>query len=259
MDITIYPAHSPDDSSPEDDSATLGPPVPVNLIYHPPSSPPAGAVVPARTAVNEPSADAATPSQPSQPRAATSRRRASLSRRHSVSVPPHGAAQDPPLNLTRHESRCTICRHPERDAIEEEFVHWHRPGDIAWHYKIDMRAIYRHAHAFDLYSVRDRNLRFALGHVVQRAEEAQVTADSIVRAVRAYSRVNHAGQWIDPPAHVVVTSGSRVPAAAAPAELTASPEPRFELLPAPEAPALEAAEASESLDTESQTKHDPTC
>jgi hypothetical protein len=28
------------------------------------------------------------------------------------------------LLLERHSRRCIICRHPEREAIEEEFVHW---------------------------------------------------------------------------------------------------------------------------------------
>jgi len=29
--------------------------------------------------------------------------------------------------LERHSRRCIICHHPEREAIEEEFLHWRAP------------------------------------------------------------------------------------------------------------------------------------
>jgi hypothetical protein len=31
----------------------------------------------------------------------------------------------------RHERKCSICRHPDRDAIEEAFLHWQSPNEIA--------------------------------------------------------------------------------------------------------------------------------
>jgi hypothetical protein len=31
------------------------------------------------------------------------------------------------LLLERDSRRCIICHHPEREAIEEEFVHWRAP------------------------------------------------------------------------------------------------------------------------------------
>jgi hypothetical protein len=65
-------------------------------------------------------------------------------------------------NRAAHEARCTICQHPERDAIEEEFTHWLSPRTIGDAYGVQSRALYRHAHAFNLFVVRDRNLRFAL-------------------------------------------------------------------------------------------------
>jgi type IV secretory pathway VirB10-like protein len=30
----------------------------------------------------------------------------------------------------RHERRCLICRHPEREEIEDEFIQWQHPYDI---------------------------------------------------------------------------------------------------------------------------------
>jgi hypothetical protein len=114
--------------------------------------------------------------------------------------------------VTYHEARCTICRHPERGAIEEEFTHWMSPWSIADEYDVDRRAIYRHAHAMNLFPIRDRNLRFALGHIIDGAERvAHVPASAIIQSVRAFTRINPEGQWVDPPAHVIVSSGSRPP------------------------------------------------
>lgn len=113
-------------------------------------------------------------------------------------------------SLSHHSRHCTICRHHEREAIEEDFVHWHPPRHIARDYNITTRALYRHAHAAGLFSLRDRNLRFALGHIVERAMDVAPSADSIIRAVHAYARVNDHGQWIEPPAHVIVSSGTAV-------------------------------------------------
>jgi hypothetical protein len=32
--------------------------------------------------------------------------------------------------LERHSRRCIICHHPEREAIEEEFVQWRAPWQL---------------------------------------------------------------------------------------------------------------------------------
>jgi len=118
-----------------------------------------------------------------------------------------------PASTRDHHSRhCTICNHPERAAIEEEFVHWHDPSEIGLDYEVGRRAVYRHAHAAGLFARRERNMRFALGHMVQRAMNITPTSDSILRAIRAYSCLNRRGQWTEPPAHVVVSSGSAAPA-----------------------------------------------
>ena len=124
--------------------------------------------------------------------------------RDSRAVPGHS-----PLDLSRHERRCTICRHPERDAIEEAFLHWRPASQITFEFKLpDRTTVYRHAHALNLFPRRSRNLRFALGLLIERAEGVTATAEGIVSAVRAYTRLTDAGEWIEPPAHVIVSSGS---------------------------------------------------
>ena len=131
------------------------------------------------------------------------------------------------LNRARHESRCIVCRHPDRESIEEEFLHWHSPFQIGRVYNVEQRSIYRHAHALNLFAARNRNIRFALGHIVEKAERCfTATAADVVRAVHAFARINDRGQWIDPPTHMIVSSGT--PTAA----------PQHPALEAPHQPAL---------------------
>lgn len=109
---------------------------------------------------------------------------------------------------SHHERHCTVCTHPDRAAIETEFMHWHAPGHIAYDYKISRSAVFRHAHAVGLFARRNRNLRFALGHLIERVQDVEPTADCIVRAIHAFARVNDEGDWIEPPSHLIVSSGS---------------------------------------------------
>jgi hypothetical protein len=83
-----------------------------------------------------------------------------------------------------HRARlCTICRHADRDAIEQDFIHWHALSTIEYIYDIKRRALYRHAHAFNLFTRRRCNIPIALGHIIQRAQLVDPTADTIVRAI----------------------------------------------------------------------------
>ncbi|MBZ5695599.1 MAG: hypothetical protein LAN36_09580 [Acidobacteriia bacterium] len=138
---------------------------------------------------------------------------------------------------SHHERHCTICNHADRDAIEEEFIHWHNPTDIAFDYRLSRNAIYRHAHAMNLFALRERNLRFALGHMIQQAMNTKPTPDSILKAIRAYSCLTLDGRWIEPPAHVVVSSGGRVPSPPAIAVAMASVEVNGAAAQATELPA----------------------
>jgi hypothetical protein len=158
-------------------------------------------------------------SEPRRPKKKSRPQRRSRARRPQQTAPP--AAELSPRDY--HESRCSICNHPERDAIEEEFLHWYAPSLTASHFNVGWRALYRHAHATGLYAARERNLRSALGHIVENACHITPTVDGVLRAIRAYSCLNRDGQWTEPPAHVVVSSGSRItgpPAAIAVATAT---------------------------------------
>jgi len=110
------------------------------------------------------------------------------------------------INLKCHESHCTICKHPERDAIEHAFLHWWSPMEIAIHFNLGNRmVVYRHAHAFDLFERRTARTRHALEHIVEHAEAVAPTADSVIRAVRALGCLDENGRWAEPPKRVIVT------------------------------------------------------
>jgi hypothetical protein len=142
---------------------------------------------------------------------------------------PRRSSKPPKMNVRKHESHCSICRHPDREAIEEEFIHWFSPRATAEDYDIDVRAIYRHAHACNLFTVRNRKIRFVLSHSLERAEHAAPpTAGDLNRMVRTFTRLTDDGEWIEPPSHVIVSSGRQIPSSGAPVAAPpppAAPEP----------------------------------
>jgi hypothetical protein len=102
------------------------------------------------------------------------------------------------VSLGRHRRNCTICRHPQLHEIEHDFVSWRSPASIAAEFGLaDRSSIYRHANAFGLFVKRQRNVRAALEHIIEKAVEVDATASAVVAAVQAYSKINAAGQWID--------------------------------------------------------------
>lgn len=115
-----------------------------------------------------------------------------------------GPKPDSHLSLGRHTRKCTVCNHPDRDAIEQEFLRWYSPEDIARDHDIPCASsIYRHAHATGLFERRSTTIRLALEPLIEQATEVTATADSIVRAIRTYAFINSAGQWTNPPSHVI--------------------------------------------------------
>ncbi len=132
-----------------------------------------------------------------------------MTRRSTPSI-----ADSAPPDISRHQRLCSICHHPEREAIEEAFLQWRSLWNIQDEFKLPSRTtIYRHAHALGLFARRGRRLRFALGNIIEKSETVRPTAEAIIHAIEAYTRLTDDGQWIAPPAHVVVSSGSALNAA----------------------------------------------
>ena len=109
---------------------------------------------------------------------------------------------DPIEVSPRHSAKCTICSHPQREVIEEEFVNWHSVWHLARQYKIDdYRSIYRHAVAARLIERRRNNMRWCLDSILECAP-GKVTADAVIRAIRAHACLTEDNRWIEPASHV---------------------------------------------------------
>jgi hypothetical protein len=103
-------------------------------------------------------------------------------------------------SLKHHERKCCICRHPDREAIEDDFMNWDSPHEIYKGYDLPSRsAVYRHAHASGLFPLRKRNLRFVLERVLDQVNTVDITAMSIVHAVKLYARITDDGTLLGPP------------------------------------------------------------
>jgi hypothetical protein len=125
---------------------------------------------------------------------------------------PKTVIEEPQLSsLAMHEAQCMICGSECREEMDELFVNWHNVSEIGREFNTPRRTIYRHAHAVGLFPIRDRNLRRSLGLIIHRAETAPgLTADSVIRAVRTLAHINETGEWVNPPTHVIVSSGAVV-------------------------------------------------
>src|SRR5574340_1583360 len=121
----------------------------------------------------------------------------------SPDAPPKKPRRTRASFLSYHARRCSVCRHPERESIDDEFLHWSRVESIAADYEIERRAIYRHAHATGLFHRRNGKLRFALGHIIEQAQTVEVTADAIVRAVKLFACLTDEGELVSPPKRVI--------------------------------------------------------
>jgi hypothetical protein len=110
-----------------------------------------------------------------------------------------------PIDRERHERLCAICHHDERDAIELAFLQWHRTADIRYEFRLPSRScIYRHAHAVGLLEQRAQAVRFVLENVMEECSNVESTGDTMIRAVRAYSCIDHRGRWVEPPRRVII-------------------------------------------------------
>jgi len=74
-----------------------------------------------------------------------------------------------------------ICSHVQREEIEFAFIGWRSPATIAMEFGLaDRASVYRHAHALGLFPKRQRNIRAALGRIIERADSVDVTASAVV-------------------------------------------------------------------------------
>jgi hypothetical protein len=101
------------------------------------------------------------------------------------------------ISPARHESHCQICNHARRAEIEECFLFWESPTQIAKQFNLSRAALYRHVRARNLLKSRDANIRVALSSFIERGMRVRVTAQSFVAACIALSKLDAEGRSIE--------------------------------------------------------------
>jgi len=115
-------------------------------------------------------------------------------------------------DLDRHARLCVVCRHPDREHIDSDFVHWGHPETIVREYHLGNRkTLYRHARATGLYYLRSRNIRSALEHLIERSADTPMDPSTTIQAVRIYAHINDSGSWVEPSRRLVIAKEIPVP------------------------------------------------
>ncbi len=97
--------------------------------------------------------------------------------------------------LRRHRAQCQICRHPDCAEIEQEFLDWTTPREIAETYHLgSYRTVYRHAHALGLFEARGATLRFALDRLIEHVSQVTPTAAVVLAAIRLAHQIDQKQQ-----------------------------------------------------------------
>jgi hypothetical protein len=114
-----------------------------------------------------------------------------------------------PPDLSRHARRCSICTHPDRDAIDADFIRWANPADLSRHFNVGGRsAIYRHAHATGLFARRKREFCRVLESILETIDSATfASAEVLIRAARIYAHLDDEGRWYEPPKTITILHG----------------------------------------------------
>jgi len=109
---------------------------------------------------------------------------------------------------SHHGRRCAICNHPNREAIEGDFLNWRSPEMIAREFNIrDRASVYRHAGALNPYAQRKRQLGRVLENIIECSDLCTFDhCDMIIRAARVYAHLDDDGKWHEPPrTHYIFT------------------------------------------------------
>jgi len=108
-----------------------------------------------------------------------------------------------PPHLERHARKCQICRHPDREEMEQEFEDWVKLSRIARHHNVDDSSLHRHMKAFGLVEKRRDNVRAVLERILERGAEKPISGNTILRAVKAYCCLGGPNKWVEPERKII--------------------------------------------------------
>jgi hypothetical protein len=121
----------------------------------------------------------------------------------TAELEPESAALPP--SEDRHSRKCTICNHPERESIDEDFLHWSRGERIVRDYNLpSLSSLYRHAHACGLWNLRRIKIRCALDRLIERAADCNPSGNAVLRAIEMSCRFDQDDRYIEPNKRVII-------------------------------------------------------
>jgi hypothetical protein len=115
------------------------------------------------------------------------------------------SAAAPNASEDRHSRKCTICNHPEREAIDEAFLHWSRGERIVRDYNLpSLSSLYRHAHACGLWNLRRIKIRCALDRLIELAGDCKPSGNAVLRAIEMSCNFDENDRYVAPNKRVIV-------------------------------------------------------
>ena len=129
-------------------------------------------------------------------------------------------------SLERHARKCSVCSRPHREHIEEAFLQWRSPDTIMRRWDIKTRtANYHHAHAFNLFALRNRNLQWPRETSSRMPTPRASGPGTSSCAIRDLAHSNEDGRWVRPThkSQVIVSTQGLPGGAGLPASQTALP------------------------------------
>lgn len=117
---------------------------------------------------------------------------------------PQDNANNPPPDPERHSRKCRVCKHPQRQDIESDFLRWRPTAEIAQNFGLpDHSSVCRHARATGLYDQRGQGVCYALDPILEDAGRVfmKLTPHSIISACEAYAKINARGHRVRHGAH----------------------------------------------------------
>ena len=94
------------------------------------------------------------------------------------------------VNLGRHQAQCSICSSPHRQQIEQAWMNWTYPTYYECEFGISRDALYRHAHAFDLFNKRRDNVCSALDKLIEKVDLIDVNGPVILSAIKLLAKLH---------------------------------------------------------------------
>src|SRR5271170_3925587 len=140
---------------------------------------------------------------PAQIAEAEARARAILAAQPAEASPrPH--TESP--KAARHSRKCKICNSPDREYIDQAYIHWVPLRRIVFEYTdvTSEVSLYRHALATGLFSRRRGRFQHALDRIIEQAGDTRPSADAVIRAIRATTMLNENGRWEEPTRRVII-------------------------------------------------------